>query len=243
LSTNIVDVSGVSLRQFWNLKSHMQAASQLATAHYPETLDRIFIIGAPYFFSTVWGWIKRWFDPNTVSKIFILSAAEVKPTLESYIDLKNVPSQYGGELTFKSGDRPNLDPYIKQQATWENGFTEFPEGPLYWREVDGGRTVECVAAGSIDKVERVKRVCTLPKAVPTAEKKEEEEEEEEKKAEAVVVVNGEGAAAGLTEADIKAVENMAILEGKKEEATVLSEKVAEVEGGVETKATTTAVSA
>ncbi len=40
LSTNIVDVSGVSLRQFWNLKSHMQAASQLATAHYPETLDR-----------------------------------------------------------------------------------------------------------------------------------------------------------------------------------------------------------
>lgn len=40
LSTNVVDVSGVSLRQFWNLKSHMQAASTLATAHYPETLDR-----------------------------------------------------------------------------------------------------------------------------------------------------------------------------------------------------------
>lgn len=43
LSTNIVDVSGVSLRQFWNLKGHMQVASQLATAHYPETLDRIFV--------------------------------------------------------------------------------------------------------------------------------------------------------------------------------------------------------
>ena len=41
LSNNIVDVSGVSLRQFWNLKSHMQSASQLATAHYPETLDRM----------------------------------------------------------------------------------------------------------------------------------------------------------------------------------------------------------
>jgi hypothetical protein len=40
MSTNIVDISHVSLRQFWNLKSHMQAASQLATAHYPETLDR-----------------------------------------------------------------------------------------------------------------------------------------------------------------------------------------------------------
>lgn len=43
-SNNIVDISGVSLRQFWNLKNHMQDASTLATAHYPETLDRIFVI-------------------------------------------------------------------------------------------------------------------------------------------------------------------------------------------------------
>ena len=42
-SNNIVDISGVGLRQFWNLKSHMQDASTLATAHYPETLDRIFV--------------------------------------------------------------------------------------------------------------------------------------------------------------------------------------------------------
>lgn len=65
-SNNIVDISGVGIRQFWNLKQHMQDASLLATAHYPETLDRIFIIGAPSFFPTVWGWIKRWFDPVTV---------------------------------------------------------------------------------------------------------------------------------------------------------------------------------
>lgn len=42
-SSNIVDVSGVSLKMFWNLKNHMQDASTLATAHYPETLDRIFV--------------------------------------------------------------------------------------------------------------------------------------------------------------------------------------------------------
>ena len=44
-SCNIVDISGVGLRQFWNLRSHMQDASTLATAHYPETLDRIFVRG------------------------------------------------------------------------------------------------------------------------------------------------------------------------------------------------------
>lgn len=65
-SNNIVDISGVGIRQFWNLKNHMQDASLLATAHYPETLDRIFLIGAPSFFPTVWSWIKRWFDPITV---------------------------------------------------------------------------------------------------------------------------------------------------------------------------------
>lgn len=46
-STNIVDVSGVGLKQFWNLKGHMQDASVLATAHYPETLDRIFVRPLP----------------------------------------------------------------------------------------------------------------------------------------------------------------------------------------------------
>ena len=48
-STNIVDVSGVGLKQFWNLKGHMQDASVLATAHYPETLDRIFVCHLSHF--------------------------------------------------------------------------------------------------------------------------------------------------------------------------------------------------
>lgn len=42
-SNNIIDISKVGLKQFWNLRSHMQEASTLATAHYPEILDRIFV--------------------------------------------------------------------------------------------------------------------------------------------------------------------------------------------------------
>ena len=45
-SNNIVDISKVGLKQFWSLRSHMQEASTLATAHYPEVLDRIFV-GSP----------------------------------------------------------------------------------------------------------------------------------------------------------------------------------------------------
>ena len=56
-SNNIVDISRVGLKQFWNLRSHMQDASQLATAHYPETLDRIFVSAdAPDPNSQTSGW-------------------------------------------------------------------------------------------------------------------------------------------------------------------------------------------
>ncbi|KAK0750890.1 CRAL-TRIO domain-containing protein [Schizothecium vesticola] len=210
LSTNIVDVSGVSLRQFWNLKSHMQAASTLATAHYPETLDRIFIIGAPYFFSTVWGWIKRWFDPITVSKIFILSAAEVKPTLEAFIDPKNIPKAYGGELEFKWGDEPVLDPTIAERATWEAGYKDFPKGALYWRDVEGGEgRVECIASGSEKGTQRRVRVCTLPKVYP--------EPKEERKQELAVEEVVEG---------VKGLE----VKGEAKPAQEMSEKILEAEG-------------
>lgn len=67
------------------------------------------IVGAPAFFPTVWGWIKRWFDPVTTSKIFILSAAEVKPTLTSFMEPSSIPQRYGGELEWQWGDMPNLD--------------------------------------------------------------------------------------------------------------------------------------
>jgi hypothetical protein len=116
------------------------------------------------FFSTVWGWIKRWFDPITVSKIFILSHHEVKPVLTSFIDPANIPTQYGGELDFKWGDMPNLDPVIRGAVAWENGFDEFPKGPVYWRPIDGGARLECVAVGSVEQKERLVRVATIPVA-------------------------------------------------------------------------------
>ncbi|KAF7716387.1 Uncharacterized protein PECH_005323 [Penicillium ucsense] len=154
-STNIVDVSGVGLKQFWNLKSHMQDASVLATAHYPETLDRIFIIGAPSFFPTVWSWIKRWFDPNTTSKIFILSAAEVNSTLTSFMEPSSIPKQYGGELEWQWGEMPNLDVPahelvhdLEQPAADGSPKKELLKGPVLFK----GDTVEVL--GTVDGTPR-----------------------------------------------------------------------------------------
>ncbi|KAI8243160.1 hypothetical protein K4K57_009862 [Colletotrichum sp. SAR 10_99] len=168
LSTNIVDISGVSLKQFWNLKSHMQAASQIATAHYPETLDRIFIIGAPVFFSTVWGWVKRWFDPITVSKIFILSPHEVLPTLEQFIEPRNIPKKYGGQLEFSWGDQPTVDPAWEGVVRWENGHKAFTGRPAVWRETTDGTRVECFGIGCVNGKEQEELIASVPRTWPPA---------------------------------------------------------------------------
>ncbi|KAF2198991.1 CRAL/TRIO domain-containing protein [Delitschia confertaspora ATCC 74209] len=164
-SNNIVDISKVGLKQFWNLKSHMQDASQLATAHYPETLDRIFIIGAPGFFPTVWGWVKRWFDPITVSKIFILSQADMFPTLSQYIDPDNIPKKYGGNLDFEFGMMPVLEPAIEKAIKWENPENQdshniWPIGPISW-EQNSDRTMTAVAVGTEAGAPRKRVICKL----------------------------------------------------------------------------------
>lgn len=170
-SNNIVDISGVGLKQFWNLRTHMQDASTLATAHYPETLDRIFIIGAPSFFPTVWGWIKRWFDPITTSKIFIISSSDVKKTLESFIDPANIPKKYGGQLEFQFGDMPVLDPHLEGVLKWEGERKDFPMGPMYW--TDRGKEIEAVAVGSTEVgKERREDVCKVTKVAPGPPKAE-----------------------------------------------------------------------
>ncbi|BGP26173.1 phosphatidylinositol transporter [Rhodotorula toruloides] len=133
-SSTIVDVSNVSLRRFWNLREHMQRASVLATARYPETLGSIYLVGAPSFFGVVWSWIKQWFDPNTVSKIHILSPSALTSTLSQHIPLSSIPRKYGGTLDWSFGDPgPILDEETRGVMGLREG-EECPRGPVRWAD-------------------------------------------------------------------------------------------------------------
>ncbi|KAF7332622.1 CRAL-TRIO domain-containing protein [Mycena kentingensis (nom. inval.)] len=145
-TAHIVDISGVGLMGFWNLKGHMQAASQLAQSHYPETLERMYICGAPSFFPTVWGWIKRWFDPNTTSKIHILAAGEVGEALRAVIRAEDLPKKYGGELEWEYGMAPTLDEGIAKALPALK--SQWVKGPLRWVESADG-TAKVVAKGAV----------------------------------------------------------------------------------------------
>ena len=181
---NIVDISGVGLKQFWDLRTHMQEASVLSNAHSPETLDKIFvclwhcltcisirsllapsqILGAPAFFPTVWGWIKKWFDPVTTSKIFIISHSEVKPTLERMIDPSNIPKKYGGLLEYEYGMPPLLDPSIQEELSWTDpkyaAEKTLPQGPMrLYEEKDG--TLSLLLLGSVDGKARREKIAVI----------------------------------------------------------------------------------
>jgi hypothetical protein len=127
------------------------------------------IVGAPSFFPTVWGWVKRWFDPITVSKIFILSPQNVYETLSQYIDHENIPKKYGGGLDFEWGQLPNIEPAIDAQMKWENPNTQngrktFPIGPIKWEEGQNGE-MQAWGVGSENGTQRRKLVFTIPKPV------------------------------------------------------------------------------
>lgn len=111
---------------------------------------RQFIVNAPPFFGTVWGWIKKWFDPVTTAKITVLpgnlSKDELRQKLEAYIAPENLPKQYGGELEWEYGNYPLVDPEIGGligEDTLADG------GPVRWVVDQRG------AAGKAVKVGRV----------------------------------------------------------------------------------------
>lgn len=124
---SIIDLGGVSMTTMWSLRHHLQQASELATAHYPETLHRIAVVNAPSFFGTVWGWIKAWFDEGTRTKVHVLDS-NPGPTLLTMIDAENLPKIYGGELAFEFADEPILDAPAREAL----GQDTLPAGPVVY---------------------------------------------------------------------------------------------------------------
>lgn len=122
-TTSIIDLGDVSLSSLWQLRHHLQEASRLSTANYPETLHHVAIVNSPSFFPTIWKWIKGWFDEGTRRKIHVLGK-DPGPILLELVDDHNLPASYGGELEWTYTDEPNLDDETKEL------FNQLPEGPV-----------------------------------------------------------------------------------------------------------------
>ncbi|KAL8815827.1 MAG: hypothetical protein Q9223_005075 [Gallowayella weberi] len=145
---HLVDITGIGIRQFWNLRQYVQDLARLLSGNYPEILDTVFVIGAPSYFSTIWGWIKKWVDAGTVEKLRILPQGEVLPTLKEFIDIENIPTRFGGQFEYETGMSYDLDPVIARRLVWKSGSdNKLPRGPIKWVETGDGNKM-AIAVGS-----------------------------------------------------------------------------------------------
>ncbi|KIW76261.1 hypothetical protein Z517_11007 [Fonsecaea pedrosoi CBS 271.37] len=170
-SINIIDLSHVGIPTFWRLRRLLNAASTMATAHYPETVKRIYVVGAPPFFPQIWKFITLWFEKETTRKIFVLGHHESADVLRRDLGAENVPKRFGGDLDWEFGAFPKLRPEDREVFHSASGdekddsgdgsktslFTKWVEGPLRLLEGREGRA-RIVAVGSRDGVLRREEV-------------------------------------------------------------------------------------
>jgi len=101
-SCTILDLHNAGVSTFYKVKDYVSAASAIGQNNYPETMGHMFIVNAPYLFSTVWSFVKPWLDEATVRKIHILGKG-FKTELQQYIDPANLPSDLGGSCKCAGG--------------------------------------------------------------------------------------------------------------------------------------------
>jgi len=110
-TTAILDLSGFGLAQCGQ-KTMDQVKLYITTDNtcYPETLGTMLVINAPYLISSVWGMIKGWLDPRTVTKIEIISSTEASmKRLKELIDSDHLPRRYGGTADDLYTPKPNTE--------------------------------------------------------------------------------------------------------------------------------------
>ncbi|GKZ73181.1 hypothetical protein AnigIFM50267_009858 [Aspergillus niger] len=161
-SIYIVDASVLSLKQAWDLREFARDISWILSTCYPETIDRIIVGNAPFYFAKIWAFMKSFVDPITADKLVITRPADAYATMAEHMDHKDIPSQFGGGFQFTNGMLPDLDEGIQQALQWTSSSKEaLPQGPLKWTEDENGQR-RAVATGSIDGRQRSEEVAILP---------------------------------------------------------------------------------
>ncbi|KAF8423845.1 putative phosphatidylinositol transporter [Tirmania nivea] len=98
----VMDLKGVGLTSISSVYSYIKSASAISQNYYPERLGKLYIINAPWGFSSVFKIVKGFLDPVTVDKIHILGSGYA-PELLAQIPKENLPKDFGGECECEGG--------------------------------------------------------------------------------------------------------------------------------------------
>ena len=119
----IMDLKGVGISKVSSVYAYVKQASAMSQNYYPERLGRLYLINAPWGFSTVFSVVKGWLDPITVEKIHVLGGGYQKELL-GQVPAENLPKLFGGTCDCEGGcgfsdEGPWTDPEWAKPAKWQ----------------------------------------------------------------------------------------------------------------------------
>ena len=122
--SQIMDLEGLSYFGDSRGMTLFKDALEIDQNTYPEYLGNLFLINAPFIFRGMWAIIKGWIDPKTAAK-FVVLGSDYKETLLKYIDIDQLPIEYGGRNP-RSLPVVNFDnvPGTKPKSFDEGAFVE-----------------------------------------------------------------------------------------------------------------------
>jgi len=110
----ISDMNGLGLKHLDMAGlAHIEAVTTLFQTHYPDLLAEIFIVNAPWLFSTFWKLSSSWLAEEVRNSTHMLPSVD---DLKHYFDPANLPVHLGGKCECKGGCIREVDP--------DEGFTK-----------------------------------------------------------------------------------------------------------------------
>jgi hypothetical protein len=93
----VFDCRGMSM-QFMHLPALniLQSMAALDQKYFPEILGKLYIVNAPFAFTSIWSIVKRWLDKGVLDKIQVLGTSYVDE-LTKTIAPEDLPAFLGGE--------------------------------------------------------------------------------------------------------------------------------------------------
>ncbi|EXJ60218.1 hypothetical protein A1O7_04370 [Cladophialophora yegresii CBS 114405] len=118
----IMDMKGVGVGRIPSVYGYLKSVSAISQDYYPERLGKLYIINAPWGFSSVFSFVKSFLDPITVAKIHVLGSGYQKELL-AQVPAENLPKEFGGTCECPSGcqfsdEGPWQDPAYAKPPKW-----------------------------------------------------------------------------------------------------------------------------
>lgn len=119
----IMDLKGVGLSKASSVYGYVGKASAISQNYYPERLGKLYVINAPWGFSTVFSIVKSFLDPVTIAKIHILGSGYQTQLVEQ-VGADNLPDFLGGKCKcdgtcLLSDAGPWQDPEWAKDPAWK----------------------------------------------------------------------------------------------------------------------------